>query len=70
MDLPHRVEQLTDAPVRHVVAQPPQPEPETHHREPPESLGLLSPLGAVTGGPGAQAGSLDPLQISLHYTLP
>ena len=39
VDLPHRVEQLTDAPVQHVVAQPPQPEPETHHREQPESLG-------------------------------
>ena len=50
VDLPHRVEQVTDAPVRHVVAQPARPEPETHHREPPESLGLLSPLRAVTGG--------------------
>ena len=50
VDLPHRIEQLTDAPVRHVVAQPPRPEPEVHHREAPESLGLLSPLGAVTGG--------------------
>jgi hypothetical protein len=50
VDLPHRVEQVTDAPVKHVVAQPPPPEPEVRHREPPESLGVLSPLGAVTGG--------------------
>lgn len=49
VDLPHRIEQVTDAPVRHVVAQPPQPEHEVRHREAPESLGLLSPLGAVTG---------------------
>jgi hypothetical protein len=50
VDLPHRIGQVTDAPVRHVVAQPPPPEPEVHHRERPESLGLLSPLSAVTGG--------------------
>ena len=49
VDLPHRIGQVTDAPVKHVVAQPPRPEPETRHREQPESLGLLSPLGAVTG---------------------
>jgi hypothetical protein len=50
VDLPHRVEQITGAPVKHVVAQPPQPEPETRRREAPDSLGVLSPLGAVTGG--------------------
>ena len=49
VDLPHRIEKLTDAPVRHVVAQPPRPEPEVHHRDRPESQGLLSPLSAVTG---------------------
>jgi hypothetical protein len=50
VDLPHRIEQITDAPVKHVVAHPPAPEPEVHHREPPKSLGVLSPLEAVTGG--------------------
>jgi|SRR5215203_5600438 len=49
VDLPHRVGQVTDTPVTHVVAPPPQPEPEIRHRERPDSLGLLSPLGAVTG---------------------
>jgi len=49
VDLPHRIGQVTDSPVRHVVAQPQAPEHEVHHREAPDSLGLLSPLGAVTG---------------------
>ncbi|MDQ3587162.1 MAG: hypothetical protein M3375_02255 [Actinomycetota bacterium] len=49
IDLPHRIERLTDVPVKHVVAEPPRPEPRTHRREQPEELGLLSPLGAVTG---------------------
>jgi hypothetical protein len=49
VDLPHRVGQVTDTPVRHVVAQPPAPEHEVRHREAPDSLGVLSPLGAVTG---------------------
>lgn len=49
IDLPHRVERLTDVPVKHVVAEPPRPEPRTHEREQPEELGLLSPLGALTG---------------------
>jgi hypothetical protein len=49
VDLPHRIEQVTDTPVHHVVARPPRPEPEVQHLERPESLGLLSPLSAVTG---------------------
>jgi hypothetical protein len=49
VDLPHRIEQITDAPVTHVVAHPPAPEPETHQRDRPESMGVLSPLSAVTG---------------------
>jgi len=49
VDLPHRVAKLTDVPVKHVVAHPPQPEPTTHPREEAEHLGLLSPFGAVTG---------------------
>jgi hypothetical protein len=47
VDLPHRIEQATDAPVHHVVAQPPRPEPTVRHREPPTSNGLLTPLEAV-----------------------
>lgn len=49
VDLPHRIEQITDAPVKHVVAQPPAAAPEAHHRDRPEKLGVLSPLSAVTG---------------------
>ena len=49
IDLPHRIERVTDVPVKHVVAEPARPEPKTRPREQPEELGLLSPLGAITG---------------------
>ena len=51
VDLPHRIQKLTDARVRHVVAEPPRPKPVPQHhvREEPARLGLLTPLGAVTG---------------------
>ena len=50
VDLPHRIQKLTDARVQHVIAEPPRPKPAPRHRqEEPARLGLLSPLGAVTG---------------------
>ena len=51
VDLPHRIAKLTDAQVRHVIAQPPRPQSPARQRqraEPPH-LGLLTPLSAVTG---------------------
>jgi hypothetical protein len=51
VDLPHRIGKLTDAMVRHVVAQPPPaPRPLRHHEE-PAHLGLLTPLGALAPRP-------------------
>jgi GABA permease len=48
IDLPHRIERLTDAPVTHVVASEPRREPGTVHVEPShEHLGLLRPLEAL-----------------------
>lgn len=47
LDLPHRLEKLTSAPVRHVVSRPARefvPGPPPEH---PERYGLLSPLAAV-----------------------
>ena len=49
VDLPHRVERITDVPVKHVVAQPPRPEPPARPRAEPERHGLLSPLAAAFG---------------------
>jgi hypothetical protein len=49
IDLPHRVRKLTDAPVQHVVAQPPAPEPSVRHGVEPERLGVLTPLSALSG---------------------
>lgn len=45
IDLPHRVERITDVPVRHVVAQP-EAEPAPTYSPPPkpEHHGLLTPL--------------------------
>ena len=49
VDLPHRIQRLTDARVQHVGAQPPR-QPQTRRTpEAPARLGLLSPFGAVTG---------------------
>ncbi len=50
VDLPRRVERLTDGLSKHVVAEPPRPEPKTRRRERRQGLGLLSPLGALSGG--------------------
>jgi len=51
VDLPHRIQKLTDARVRHVVAEPPRPKPEPRHHphQEPTRLALLTPLSAVTG---------------------
>jgi hypothetical protein len=47
VDLPHRIGKLTDALVRHVVAEPPAPRRTVRHREEPSHLGVLTPLGAL-----------------------
>ena len=48
VDLPHRVERITDAPVTHVVAKPPaKPHDVAPPPERPKSMGLLSPLQAL-----------------------
>lgn len=56
IDLPHRIERLTDVPVRHVVSRPP-PEPSEGSAPPPkpEHMGLLTPLEAL--GWGGKRGS-------------
>jgi hypothetical protein len=49
VDLPHRVEKSTGVPVTHVVAEPQRREPRTERVTKPDSLGVLSPLQALTG---------------------
>jgi GABA permease len=51
IDLPHRIERMTDVPVRHVVAKPP-PKPRPTYTPPPkpEHHGLLTPLEALGWG--------------------
>lgn len=51
IDLPHRIERMTDVPVRHVVSKPP-PEPRPTYSPPPkpEHTGLLTPLEALGWG--------------------
>ena len=51
IDLPHRVERITDVPVRHVVAKP-QAEPAPTYSPPPkpEHMGLLTPLETLGWG--------------------
>jgi hypothetical protein len=48
LDLPRRLEKLTSVPVQHVVSQPPQQEaPTGPPPEPPQRLGVLSPLSGM-----------------------
>jgi GABA permease len=63
IDLPHRVERLTDVPVRHVVARPKEEPRRTYAPPPkPEHHGLLTPLETLgwsgkrqeQGGPAAR----------------
>jgi hypothetical protein len=51
IDLPHRIERLTDAPVRHVVSNPPR-EPSPPSPPPPkrQHMGLLTPLEGLGWG--------------------
>ena len=49
VDLPRRVEKATDVQVTHVLAEPQRREPRTEHVQKPDSLGVLSPLQALTG---------------------
>jgi hypothetical protein len=52
IDLPHRIERLTDAPVHHVVARPPSEPRRTYAPPPkPEHHGLLTPLEVLGWGP-------------------
>ncbi len=45
IDLPHRIEKITDAPVRHVLSKPPEEPRPTYSPPPkPEHHGLLTPL--------------------------
>jgi hypothetical protein len=54
VDLPHRIEKSTGVSVIHVVAEPQRREPRTERVTKPDSLGVLSPLQAITGKrPGA-----------------
>lgn len=56
LDLPHRIERMTGAPVRHVVAAGPPRQPGT---APPahEKLGLVSPLSVLGWGGRQRPGS-------------
>ena len=47
LDLPHRIERQTGAPMTHVVATPKRPFRVTHPDEPPERRGIFSPLQAL-----------------------
>jgi hypothetical protein len=49
VDLPHRIEKTTGVQVTHVVAEPQKREPRTEPVSKPDSLGVLSPLQALTG---------------------
>jgi hypothetical protein len=49
VDLPHRVEKATGVQVSHVVAEPQRREPRTERVTKPDSLGVLTPLQALTG---------------------
>jgi hypothetical protein len=49
VDLPHRIERTTGVQVTHVVAEPQRAEPRTEPVSKPDSLGVLSPLQALTG---------------------
>jgi hypothetical protein len=62
VDLPHRVERLTNVRVSHVVSRPKQAEPHAEPARRPESHGVLAPLAAISsrrpsggGGLGRQA---------------
>ncbi len=45
IDLPHRIERITDVPVKHVVSKPPEEPARTYSPPPkPEHYGLLTPL--------------------------
>ena len=47
VDLPRRVQKLTNVDVTHVVAQPPRAEAKVERVEEPEKHGVLSPLAAM-----------------------
>jgi hypothetical protein len=49
VDLPHRIEKSTGVQVTHVVAEPQKRELPTEKVSKPDSLGVLSPLQALTG---------------------
>lgn len=55
IDLPHRIERLTDVPVQHVVSNPPA-EPSAPSAPPPkrEHMGLLTPLESLGWGGKAE----------------
>ena len=50
VDVPHRLERLTDVPVRHVVAEAPKPPPRTARVHRRERLGIFEPLVAAWPG--------------------
>ena len=51
IDLPHRIERITDAPVRHVVSKPAEEPRPTYSPPPkPEHHGLFTPLEVLWGG--------------------
>ena len=49
IDLPRRVEKITDVPVLHVVASEPRPEPRVGPAPERERYGVLAPFAALTG---------------------
>ena len=52
VDLPHRVERLTNVPVTHVVARPQRPAPHADPVPTPVRQGVLAPLAALRTRPG------------------
>ena len=49
VDLPHRVERLTNVPVTHVVAHPERPAAHAEPARTPERQGVLAPFAALSG---------------------
>lgn len=56
IDLPHRIERITDAPVQHVESKPPEkPRPTYSPPEKPKHSGIFTPLEVLGWGKGGSA---------------
>ena len=58
VDLPHRIERLTNVSVTHVVSHPKRPEPHAEPAPHPEGHGVLAPLAAIASRRPSGGGGL------------